>query len=58
MAAMAARTVSKRVMSFEVGNIVSKILAGMQEDDYSSSLQLHEGGQAKPSKKKGSHGDR
>ena len=54
---MAARTVSKRVMSFEVGNTVSKILAGMQEDDYSSSLQLHEGGQAKPSKKKGSHGD-
>ena len=58
MAAMAARTVSKRVITSGLVDTVSKILARTQEDDYSFSLQLHEGGQAKPSKKKGSHGDR
>lgn len=58
MAAMAARTVSNRLMTFGVGDTVSKVLARMQEDDYSSSLQLHKGSQAKPSKKKRSQGDR
>jgi hypothetical protein len=55
---MAVRTVSKRVITSGLVDTVSKILARMQEDDYSSFLQLHEGGQVKPSKKKGSHGDR
>jgi hypothetical protein len=55
---MAARTVSKRVITSGLVHTVSKILAKTQEDDYSFSLQLHKGGQAKPSKKKGSHGDR
>ena len=55
---MAARTVSKRVITSGLVDTVSKILARTQKDDYSSSLQFHEGGQAKPSKKKGSHGDR
>jgi hypothetical protein len=58
MAAMAARTVSKRVITSGLVDTVPKILARMQEDDYSSSLQLDEGDQAKPSKKKGSHGNR
>jgi hypothetical protein len=52
MAAMAARTVSKEIVISGLVDTVSKILAKTQEDDYSSSLQLHEGGQAKPSKKK------
>ena len=58
MAAMAAKTVSRQVITSGLVDTVSKILARMQEDDYSSSFQLHEGGKAKPSKRKGSHGDR
>ena len=57
MAAMAARTVSKRVITSGLVDTVSKILARTQEDDSSPSLQLHEGGQAKPSEKKEGHGD-
>ena len=58
MAAMAARTVSKRVITSGLVDTVPKILASTRENDYNSSLQLHEGDQAKPSKKKGRHGDR
>ena len=53
---MAARTVSKRVITSGLVDTVP--LASTRENDYSSSLQLHEGDQAKPSKKKRRHGDR
>jgi hypothetical protein len=58
MAAMAARTVSKRIMTSGLVDTVSKVLARMEDDDYSSSLQLSEVGRVKPSKQKKSYGDR
>jgi hypothetical protein len=58
MAAMAARTVLKRIMTSGLVDILTKVPARVQKDDYSSSIQLCEVGQAKPSKQKRSHGGR
>jgi hypothetical protein len=49
MAAMAARTVSKRIVTSGLVDTVSKVPARMQVGDYNSS-QLFEVGQVKPSK--------
>ena len=56
MAAMAARTVLKRIMTSGLVDSLSKVPARVQKDDYSSSVQLCEVGQVKPSKQKRSHG--
>ena len=58
MAAMAARTVLKRIMTSGLVGILTKVPARVQKDDYSSSIQFCEVGQAKPSKQKRSHGGR
>jgi hypothetical protein len=58
MAAMAARTVLKRIMTSGLVDILTKVPARVQKVDYSSSIQLCEVGQVKPSKQKRSHGDR
>ena len=58
MAAMAARTVLKRIMTSGLVDILTKVPARVQKDDYSPSIQLCEEGQVKPSKQKRSHGDR
>jgi hypothetical protein len=55
MAAMAARSISKRIMTSGLVDTVSKVPARMQVDDYSSS-QLCEVGQIKPSKQKRNYG--
>jgi hypothetical protein len=55
---MAARTVLKRIMTSGLVDILSKVPARVQNDDYSSSIQLCEVGQVKPSKQKRSHGGR
>lgn len=56
MAAMAARTVPKRIMTLGLGDTVFKVLERMHVDDYSPSPQLCEVDQVKPSKQKESHG--
>lgn len=53
---MAARTVSKRIMTLGLGDTVFKVLERMHVDDYSPSPQLCEVDQVKPSKQKESHG--
>jgi hypothetical protein len=53
MAAMAARTVSKRIMTVGLGDTVFKVPARMQVDDYNPSPQLCEVDQVKPSRQKG-----
>ena len=58
MAAMAARTILKRIMTSGLVDILTEVPASAQKDDYSSSIQLCEVGQVKPSKQKRSHGDR
>jgi hypothetical protein len=58
MAAMAARTVLKRIMTSGLVDILTKVPARVQKDHYSSSIQLCEVGQVKPAKQKRSHGDR
>ena len=58
MAAMAARTVLKRIMTSGLVVILTKVPARVQKDHYSSSIQLCEVGQVKPSKQKRNHGDR
>jgi hypothetical protein len=58
MAAMAARTVLKKIMTTGLVDILTKVPARVQKDDYSSSIQLCELGQVKPSKQKRSHGGR
>jgi hypothetical protein len=58
MAAMAARTVLKRIMTSGLVDILTKVPARVQKGDYSSSIQLCEVGQVKPSKQKRIHGDR
>lgn len=58
MAAMAARTVLKRIMTSGLVDILTKAPARLQKDDYSPSIQLCEVGQVKPSKQKRSHGGR
>lgn len=58
MAAMAARTVLKRIMTSWLVDILAKVPARVQNDDYSSSIQLCEVGQVKLSKQKRNHGDR
>ena len=58
MAAMAARTVLKRIMTSGLVDIPTKVPARVQKDDYSFSIQLCEVGQVKPSKQKRNHGDR
>ena len=55
---MAARTVLKRIMTSWLVDILAKVPARVQNDDYSSSIQLCEVGQVKPSKQKRIHGDR
>ncbi len=57
MAAMAARTVLKRIMTSGLVDILTKVHARVQKDDCSS-IQLCELGQVKPSKQKRSHGGR
>lgn len=52
---MAARSISKRIMTSGLVDTVSKVPARMQVDDYSSS-QLCEVGQIKPSKQKRNYG--
>jgi hypothetical protein len=56
MAAMAARTVLKRIMTSGLVDIITDVPARVQKDNYSSSIQLCEVGQVKPSKQKRSHG--
>ena len=58
MAAMAARTVLKKIMTTGLVDILTKVPARVQKDNYSSSIQLCELGQVKPSKQKRSHGGR
>jgi hypothetical protein len=58
MAAMAARTVLKRIMTSGLVDILTKVPARVQKDDYCYSIQLCELGQVKPSKQKRSHGGR
>jgi hypothetical protein len=58
MAAMAARTVLKRIMTSGLVDIPTKVPARGQKDDYSSSIQLCEVCQVKPSKQMRSHGGR
>ena len=58
MAAMAARTVLKRIMTSGLVDIITDVPARVQKDDYSSSIQLCEVCQVKPSKQKRSHGGR
>ncbi|MGA8106003.1 MAG: hypothetical protein WB815_05050 [Nitrososphaeraceae archaeon] len=55
---MAARTVLKRIMTSGLVDILTKVRAREQKDDYRSSIQLCELGQVKPSNQKRSHGDR
>lgn len=55
---MAARTVLKKIMTTGLVDILTKVPARVQKDDYSSSIQLCELGQVKPSKQKRSHGGR
>jgi hypothetical protein len=55
---MAARTVLNRIMTSGLVDILTKVPARVQKVDYSSSIQLCEVGQVKPSKQKRSHGDR
>ena len=55
---MAARTVLLWIMTSCLVDILAKVPARVQNDDYSSSIQLCEVGQVKPSKQKRSHGDR
>jgi hypothetical protein len=58
MAAMAARTLLKRLVTSGLVDILTKVPARVQKDDYSFSIQLCEVGQAEPSKQKRSHGGR
>jgi len=58
MAAMAAKTALNRIMTSGLVDIPTKAPARVQKDDYSSSIQLCEVGQVKPSKQKRSHGGR
>ena len=55
---MAARTVLKRIMTSGLVDILTKVPARVQKDDYCYSIQLCELGQVKPSKQKRSHGGR
>jgi hypothetical protein len=55
---MAARTVLKRILTSGLVDILTKVPARVQKNDYSSSIQLCEVGQVKLSKQKRSHGDR
>ena len=55
---MAARTVLKRIMTSGLVDIITDVPARVQKDDYSSTIQLCEVGQVKPSKQKRSHGGR
>jgi hypothetical protein len=57
MAAMAARVVLKGIMTSGLVDILTKVSARTQKDDYSSSIQLCEVRQVKSSNQKGSHGD-
>jgi hypothetical protein len=52
MAAMAARTVSKRIVTSGLVDTVSKVPARMQVDDSNFSTQIFEVGQVKPSKQR------
>jgi hypothetical protein len=52
MAAMAARTVSKRIETSGLVDTFSKVPARMQVDDNNPSPQLFEVGQVKPSKQR------
>jgi hypothetical protein len=58
MAAMAARVVLKRIMTSGLVDILTKVSARTQKDEYSSFIQLCEVGQVKSSNQKGSHGGR
>jgi hypothetical protein len=58
MAAMAARTLSKRIMIFELVDILTEVPERVQKVDYSSFIQLGDIGRFKPSKQKRSHGGR
>jgi hypothetical protein len=55
---MAARTVLKRIMTSGLVDIITDVPARVQKDNYSSSIQLCEVCQVKPSKQKRSHGGR
>jgi hypothetical protein len=54
---MAARVVLKGIMTSGLVDILTKVSARTQKDDYSSSIQLCEVRQVKSSNQKGSHGD-
>jgi recombinational DNA repair protein RecT len=56
MAAMAARTVLKRIMTSRLVDILIQVPTRVQEDDQSSSIQLREIRQVKLSKQKRSYG--
>jgi hypothetical protein len=58
MAAMAARAVLKRIMISGLVDVLTKVFARVQKDDYSAFIQLWDVGQVKSSKQKRDHGGR